>query len=629
MASRLPSVAAWLPSRRLALAGAAGALAVAGFGVGAAGAGAVTSAAPACLPSTLDQSAQLPGTPVDVSPAPGSGTADPSTQISFLGVPIGDIRAVRVVGASSGQHSGKLEAYSQGDGASFVPGKPFTPGERVEVRVEITAGKGGTYSYSFRVDTPWSTASVGPFPNPTAPASDFQTFATMPGVEAPVMTVTVADHDPAAGDIFTSNGPAPGRYGALIYTPQGRLVWFNQLSGGLVDDDVNVQRYEGHRDLTFWRGKVLSLGFGDGEDIVMNSHYQTVDTVRGGNGLEPDLHEFQIAAHNVAYLTAYNPIRCNLESAGGPRDGVILDAVVLEIDLRTGLVRWEWHALDHVGVNESETKPPRVRAWDWFHINSIDPQADGDLFISARNMWAGYQLAAGSGRILWRLGGLDSSFTLEPGTRTEWQHDGRILPNGDVTLFDDGDPGEPQSRAVTIALDLANHTAHLVSAYTHPSPPLLAASQGDMQTLPDGNTLVGYGGVPEISEYAANGSLLFDAHLPYDLIFYRAYRHPWSAQPLSRPAALASLNNVDEMVVHMSWNGATDVAAWRVLAGERPGRLRPQTTIRTTGFESSTILPGKFAYAAVQALGSGGQVLSTSRTVAVESYAVADPRGRR
>jgi hypothetical protein len=83
------------------------------------------------------------------------------------------------------------------------------------------------------------------------------------------------------------------------------------------------------------------------------------------------------------------------------------------------------------------------------------------------------------------------------------------------------------------------------------------------------------------------------------------------------------------MVVHMSWNGATDVAAWRVLAGERPGRLRPQTTIRTTGFESSTILPGKFAYAAVQALGSGGQVLSTSRTVAVESYAVADPRGRR
>src|SRR6185437_12002786 len=108
--------------------------------------------------------------------------------------------------------------------------------------------------------------------------------------------------------------------------------------------------------------------------------------------------------------------------------------------------------------------------WDWFHINSIDVQSNGDVFISARNTWAAYQIAGGTGEILWRLGGLKSSFKMGPGTKTFWQHDGRILANGDVTLFDDGSdpPEESQSRVVRIALDQKAHTAHLVSSLTHP-----------------------------------------------------------------------------------------------------------------------------------------------------------------
>jgi hypothetical protein len=210
-----------------------------------------------------------------------------------------------------------------------------------------------------------------------------------------------------------------------------------------------------------------------------------------------------------------------------------------------------------------------------------------------------------------------------------------------VTFFDDGsDPTEPshdQSRGVTIALDLAKHTARLVGAFTHPGSPLLAASQGDMQTLANGNTVVGFGGVPEITEFAANGALLFDAHLPYDMIFYRAYRSPWSGQPLSAPAVAANLNNVGETIVQMSWNGATDVAKWRVLAGARTGSLTAQATIPDSGFESSTVLVGgsgtgafrQESYVAAQALSSSGQVLGTSRTVRIESYAAADPTSGR
>jgi hypothetical protein len=612
---------------------------------------------PSCLPATLDHSAKLEGLPVDVSPAPGTDTASPYTQISFLGLPLADIHEVSVTGQRSGDHSGRLHGYSQGDGASFLADTPFDPGEQVTVRATIGTDRPGTIgtgketvgtgkatiapgqgtvgtgekriAFDFRVDTPYSTASVPAFPNPMAAPADYQSFDTLPGIQAPVLSITTSDHDPSAGDILTTNGPGPGQYGPLIYTPQGRLVWFDHLPDGKTAENLSMQSYEGRRVLTFWQGKVLSLGFGQGEDIVMGSNYQTLARIPGGNGLQADLHDFQIAPHDVSYTTAFNAIRCDLTPVDGTRDGVILDTAVQEIDMKTGLVRWEWHSLDHVAASESETTTPtKPTPWDWFHINSIDPQPDGNIFISARSTWAGYQIEGGGGNILWRLGGLKSSFKMGPGTETAWQHDGRILPNGLVTFFDDGSnpPIHPQSRGLRITLDFKTHEARLDSAYTHPGRPLLAPSQGNMQTLPDGNSLVGYGGVPAISEFGQSGSLLLDAHLPFDMSFYRAFLFPWTGRPLSPPAVLANLNNTaEEMIVHMSWNGATDVATWRVLAGKHPEALEPQTTIPASDFESSTILPKKYAYAAVQALDSAGHVLGTSPTVQTISYAAALP----
>ncbi len=613
-----------------------------------------SAGSPSCLPATLEHSASLPGTGVDVSPAPETDTANPHTQISFLGVPIAQIRDVSVRGSRSGAHPGRLHGYSQGDGASFVPDTPFDPGERVTVSAVFDASANAlaslpvpagvrlrerTLAFSFRVDTPYPTTTVSEFPNPAAAPADYQSFATMPGVQAPIMTVTVPDRDPAAGDILTTNGPGPGQYGPLIYTPQGQLVWFEQLSGGEAAEDLNEQTYAGQHDLTWWRGRVLSLGFGQGEDIVMNSHYQTVARIPGGNGLKADLHDFQITGNGIAYITAFNPIRCDLSPVKGVHNGAIIDTAVQEIDMHTGLVRWEWHSLDHVGVQESETETPSsATPWDWFHINSIDPQDDGDILISARSTWAGYQLQGGTGKILWRLGGLKSSFKMGPGTETAWQHDGRMLANGDITFFDDGSnpPIHSQSRAIQIALDFRTHEAHLVSTYTHPSPPLLAASQGNMQTLVSGNAVVGYGAVPQITEFAGNdsagsgsGSLLFDAHLPLEETFYRAFRYPWSGRPSTPPAVLANLNSTgEETIVHASWNGATEVASWRVLAGEHSDSLSAQATIGSTGFESSTILPKKYAYAAVQALDSTGQVIGTSHTAQTISYAASLPSAR-
>ncbi len=594
------------------------------------GSRAAAAVSPPCLPRTLAHTAAVSGTDLDVSPAPGTGTANPDTQISLLGEPPAAIHGISVVGQRSGAHQGQLRPYSQGDGASFVPDAPFDPGESVTVRAVIAGRAGNTpIAFQFRVDTPYPTAGAPLFANPSAAPADTQEFDTMPGVQAPILTVTVPDRDPSAGDILTTNGPGPGQYGPLIYAPDGRLVWFDRLTQGETAEDLSEQSYDGRRVLTWWKGRVLSLGFGQGEDIVMNSAYEPIARVPGGNGLHADLHDFQLAPRDIAYITAFNPIRCDLTSVKGAADGAIVDTAIQMIDINTGLVRWEWHSLDHVGASESEVEVPATATpWDYFHLNSIDPEPDGDILISARSTWAGYQLEHGSGRILWRLGGNSSSFRMGPGTTMAWQHDGRMLPDGEVTFFDDGSnpPIHRQSRGLRIALDLKTHQAHLASALTHPDSPVLAASQGNMQTLADGHAVVGWGAVPAISEFADDGSLLFDAHLPFDLTFYRAFRFPWSGRPRTPPAVIASRNNTgEETIVHVSWNGASGVHSWRVLAGPDQSRLTVRATIPASGFESSATLPADYSRVAVQALDSAGRVLGSSMTVRTGSYAASLP----
>jgi hypothetical protein len=582
-----------------------------------------SGASPSCLPATLEHSAALAGTRLDVSPAPGTDTANPHTQISFLGTPVTDVQDVSVEGSRSGYHHGHMYGYFQGDGGSFLPVKPFDAGERVVVSAAI-GPTGGQHriSFSFRVATPYPTAGIPAFPNPPAPPSYYQSFTSAPGLHPPILTVTAPDHDPAAGNLMMTVGPGPGQYGPLIYNPQGRLLWFEDLPKGVSAENLSVQRYGGQEALTWWQGAVFALGFGAGRDIVMDRNYQTVATIGGGNGYQADLHDFQIAPRQVAYLTVYNLMRCDLAPVGGKRNGVIIDTAVQAIDMKTGLVRWEWHSLDHVGVGESHAPVPTSAApWDWFHLNSIDPEPDGNVLISGRTTWASYQVQGGTGAVLWRLGGTHSSFAMGPGTETAWQHDARMQPDGTITLFDDGSTPRVhyQSRGVRVAIDTKRRTARLVRSYPHPGGPLLADSQGNAQTTHTGNVVIGWGAIPSVSELAPNGGLLLDAHLPPGTSSYRAFRFPWTGHPLSPPAVSARvLATGDSTAVFASWNGATDVASWRVLAGPDGDSLTPQATMPDSGFESSITFPDAFAYVAVQALGPHGQLLATSPTVTVQ-----------
>ena len=592
-----------------------------------------STASPSCEPPVLNVSAALAGARVTVSPGPGVRDASTTVQISFLGVAAGELSRVVVKGAHSGAHAGHLLAYSQGDGASFVPERPFDPGELVTVHAVLSeAGKSTPFAWSFTVavpDDPGSadvTESTSPSSAPAPAPKEYQSFHSRPELRPPDVTVSAKAQSATGGDLFLAPYSGIGQYGPMILGEHGELIWFKSLSpAGTRAANLRVQQYEGRPVLTWWQDPLIADGSKTAGEVIANSAYQTVAVVRAGNGYQPDLHEFQITPQGTAWITVYDAIDCNLASVGGPKDGAIADTLLQEIDLKTGLVMYEWHSLDHVPLANSyasAASASKGEPFDYFHINSIDTELNGDLLVDSRNTWAAYDVDPKTGQVRWQLGGKHSSFKLGPGAATAWQHDARQQPDGAITFFDNGafPAVHPQSRAIELALDPATMTATLVRSYEHQNP-LVAGSQGNVQTLANGDWMVGWGQAGYLSEVNPAGQVLFNAHLPPDWESYRTFALPWSGQPAETPrlavVASSSGGSAGGATVYASWNGATELTSWRVLAGSSPSALAPVGSAAKAGFETAIPLSGAAAgrYFAVQALSASGAVLGTSHTI--------------
>jgi hypothetical protein len=560
---------------------------------------------------------------VTVSPLPGSRDATAQTQISFLGVPAGELSVLSVTGSRTGRHSGRLVAYSQGDGASFLPARPFTEGERVVVRARLRAG--GRALPLFDQFAIASQDVITSTPEAVYPgsASEVQGFRSRPDLHPPVLSVTAQSSAVAPGEEFVAPYTGPGQAGPMILDQNGGLVWFKGLPPRTSATNFRVQEYAGKPVLTWWQGDVSVHGFGLGEGVIADSAYTDIAHVKAGNGHEVDLHEFQITPQGTALITAYDPILCDVASAGGPAYGAVTDGVLQEIDISTGLVMYEWTSVDHVGLSESYAgarSSSTGKPFDYFHINSINLDRDDSLLVSARNTWTIYDLSGASGQIAWRLGGRHSSFKAGPGTRTAWQHDPRELPDGSISLFDNG--ASPtvhrESRGIVVRLDPQGRTATLITQLSR-SPALLADSQGNTQALGNGDWFLGWGQEPYFSELSPQGQLLFDAHFPAHTQSYRSFRFAWTGTPAHPPSFVVQPGAGGAATAYASWNGATLVSSWRVLAGPSPAQLQPLAQAPREGFETAIPLPGGAAgpYVAIQALDSAGRALGISATLAV------------
>ena len=287
--------------------------------------------------------------------------------------------------------------------------------------------------------------------------------------------------------------------------------------------------------------------------MIANANYKTVAIVKAGNGLQADGHEFTVTPEGSAYVTAYSPVQTSLASVGGPASGAsALDGVVQRIDVRTGLVMWEWHSLGHVDVGASHVPLPAgaTGPYDYFHLDAVDVGAHGELDVSARNTGSHYEI--------------------------------------------DGETG----------------------AMLHSSPSIGAASifaEGrNVEQLANGG-LFGGDGLAGISEYDANGNLLYAASMPSGERSYRVYREPWAGQP-SAPPAIGARTSGAATAVYASWNGATTVTAWQLLTGSSASRMTAVSTTPKTGFETTIPAPAA-AFVQVRALSASGKPLASSKTV--------------
>jgi outer membrane protein assembly factor BamB len=453
-----------------------------------------------------------------------------------------------------------------------------------------------------------------------APAGQAWSFRSRPDLHPPVIEVTRRARDTAPGRIFVApkNGPdeaGPGQDGCMILDNDGQPVWLRLLQ--IEDVDVmnfKVQTYKGETVLTWWEG--LHTGYGQGEYVIFDHSYREIKRFGAGNGYEGDHHEFLITPEDTALITIYNKVPGDSVAVGDPVDGNVLDGIVQEIDIETGEVLFEWHSLEHVGLDNSYTKP-----YDYFHINSIDIYDEDHLLISSRNTCAVYKVDRKTGKIVWRLGGKKNDFEMAEGTQFAFQHDARRQRDGTITIFDNGNIyREVQSRGIVVEVDEDKMSATLAREYTYPDK-LLSETQGNVQVLPNGNAFVGWGSAPAISEFNRDGDLLFSAAFPTEGETYRAFRFPWSGQPTDDPAVAAEAGSKHEVTLYASWNGATEVESWQVLAGSGPDELELLASAPHKGFETVITVHTTEPYVGLKAMNNSGKVLGTTRTIKLEDSA--------
>jgi hypothetical protein len=472
--------------------------------------------------------------------------------------------------------------------------------------------------------SPPATASPTPTgPTPSAPPPGPRlSFRSRPDLRPPALLIREAAVATAPGLLLLTPNNGEAEDGPTIYEDTGELVWMHPGTGRHATN-LQVIAYGGQPALCWWEGTVNG-GIGDGEYVIVDTSYQELARIRTPGG-GADLHEFLVTPQGTALYFVDKSVDPPSGTAS-PAPTHVLDCAVVEIDLATGRRLFEWHTVDHIAVDETYIDPPGDGdgAYDYVHGNSIDVDTDGSLLISARNTSAVYKVDRTTGDIVWRLGGRKSDFAMGDGATFGWQHDVRRRADGTLTIFDDRQPPD-LGRAIVLTLDETAMTASLVRSYQRPEG-LQITSQGNMQLLPNGNVLVGWGSQPVLTEFAADGTVLFEASLPAGKQSYRDVRVVWTGQPDYPPVLVLDpvvkvAPSQHRINAYVSWNGATGVQSWRLLAGATAGHLAAVAETPRTGFEtviSEVVDAASAAFVAVAALDAAGGVLGTSLPAATE-----------
>ena len=441
-------------------------------------------------------------------------------------------------------------------------------------------------------------------------------FVTRPDLRPPVITIASPARGTADGYLFLAPSSGPGMRGGLIADDRGDPVYFRPATPRTVMD-FRAGMLRGKPVLSWWEGRYV-FGVGKiGEYVIVDASYRELARFSSARHRRPDFHEVLLTNDGTLLVSAYETRPADLTAVGGPSAGLVYGGVVQELAVPSGRLLWEWRSLDHVAVAET-VSTDLGSPFDYFHLNGIEVDHDGSLLVSARNTSALYKVSRRTGKVLWRLGGKRSDFSMGKGTQFGFQHDARLHEDGrTISVFDNGprpDGRRPESRAIVLAVDQRRRQVTLKREIRHRRP-LFAFATGSNQLLPNANRLVTWGITGWFTEYDAEGHVCLDAHLPTHGQNYRVFRFPWAGHPRVRPALKAYRQGAGAARFYASWNGSTALAAWRLDTGRKPGALRQGGVQPKRGFETSFAIPPRTRYAAAVALDAAGKPLARSRTI--------------
>ncbi|KAL4957466.1 ASST-domain-containing protein [Aspergillus filifer] len=504
-------------------------------------------------------------------------------------------------------------------------------------------------------------------------AADWQ-FKSRTDLAPPRLNITIpAGPDVEKGYLFVApfagyadtNGEqhGPRQAAPYIFRDDGELIWSGYGYYSIWSTNFQKARWKGKDVLFSFEGDHNpGYGHGHGHTTILDQHYDTIRELRAGNHKLTDKHEFHVVNEETALIQIYQPVPADLTPWGAsPEQQWIVDAIIQELDIETGELLFEWSSLDHVSPDEAilPINPGQAGsgynssdAWDYFHINSVDKDTEGNYLIFARDACAVHKINGTTGEIIWRLGGTKSDFELGDNVQFCFQHHARYVSKSEdgkrqvISLYDNAAHGtedgrghevhtHPFSQGKIIEVDTEAWKASIVQAFKPPKGyNFLSKSQGSTQLLPNGNVIVNWGSEGALTEYKSDGTPIFHTYMDSGFLGlgvenYRGFRYNWTGLPNEKPA-IVSLENEGGTNIHVSWNGDTETKAWRFFSlTDEFGSREFLGEVERKGFETSLSVNGhNIGLVVADAIDANGKLLISTAAVSSKAEVLPSSSGR-
>jgi Arylsulfotransferase (ASST) len=398
------------------------------------------------------------------------------------------------------------------------------------------------------------------------------------------LTYTIdIDNNPEEGYFYmppstVNRQTGTGTAWAIIMDNDGNIKWFTE--GGTIFPFPNQEVF------AMMGGQPPNQSF-----IIYDNSYTAINTF-STNGYAIDGHDIIYNDDGTAWLIAQDPRTIDMSQLvpGGLTDAEVIGFTLQKID-SDGTVLWEYVTLDHqddLPITDADDSFQGISFTasliDYLHYNAIAIDTDGNLLASARHFSEIHKFNIETNELMWRMGaGVGNEFEFVNDLEGDdaafyFQHDIRVLDNGNYTLFDNGNMREtPQTFAKEYAIDEETMTATLVWSYTQ-DPPSSTGKMGGAYRTTGGNTCIGWGGSRSTaifcSEITPEGEIAwqitFDLEGNSQAECYRCYK----IDMLGVAAIPFLYSLVDEHIVELTcnWFGhEEEVASYNVYVGESSG----------------------------------------------------------